>query len=133
MDPNAARQKMIETANLVLALVGNRTMEDALTLSETMAISDAATTLAEAVHDLDEWLRSGGFLPDVWDYGTMRNLRRKQHVDIAVETPAPSKLVDDERPRVDGSKCPAVLVSIDGEFQGYRPCALDTGHDGPHA
>lgn len=52
MDPNAARSKMIELANRIIA--------------EGAVITDGAVELAEAVHDLDEWLRSGGFLPSAW-------------------------------------------------------------------
>jgi hypothetical protein len=54
MDPDVARATIIEKANLVLH-----------SRSDIEHI-DAAVELAERVHDLDTWLRAGGFLPTVW-------------------------------------------------------------------
>ncbi len=83
MDPNAARSTMIEKANTVLAQISQLADSmDPKVPSHLDPLLDTAMELAEAVHDLDEWLRAGGFLPDVWDIGTMRNLRRKQDVDV---------------------------------------------------
>lgn len=59
MDPDEARKRMIELANVILALAGKP--ESVMAAIESMAID-----LAEAVHDLDEWLRKGGYFPDVW-------------------------------------------------------------------
>lgn len=115
MDPNAARARMIEKANVVLALFS----QDA---SHPEA-NAAGVDLAEAVHDLDEWLRMGGFFPEAWHPPLVN---RKRDVDIDIEAPQPSKMVDDEKPLVDTT-----------EFCGYPydgrlRCVLDKGHDGPH-
>lgn len=59
MDPDELRKKLIELANIVLSMAG--TEEDFGGNMEARAMD-----LAEAVHDMDEWLRKGGFLPDLW-------------------------------------------------------------------
>lgn len=69
MDPDAVRARMIELANLVLA-------------EEQTQTNSASVELAEAVHDLDTWLRSGGFFPDVWTQRHDHQAYRKQDVDV---------------------------------------------------
>lgn len=106
MDPNAARAKMIESANLVLGL-GQRAE------ANTDTFTNVAIELAESVHDLDGWLRSGGFLPEEWSLsGTPYQPGRKQDVDI--EVPRCNKLE---------------LHEIGGDIKP-RPCPLDLGHQG---
>lgn len=84
MDPNACRAKMIETANRVIAL-------DSIEHRDQAAHFQAeAVRLAEAVHDMDEWLRAGGFYPDEWVTSTQKfrvshlldQPGREQDVDI---------------------------------------------------
>lgn len=82
MDPNAARSKMIEKANQILALEGR-----VLKVEEHEHMHAQVIELAEAVHDLDEWLRASGFLPDVWLTPGQRAIKdsqagRKQDVDV---------------------------------------------------
>lgn len=47
---------------------------------------------------------------------------------------APEALVNDDRPRVDGTKCPwrGVSLGIGVEPNTEMGCALDTGHEGEH-
>lgn len=74
MDPDLMRNKMIELANLTLAMTGRveHPSKEQLAL-----LADQAEMLSEAVHDLDTWLRHGGFLPDVWVKGS-ENASRMQ-------------------------------------------------------
>lgn len=71
MDPNAARARIIEKANTVLAQAGAQ--------EDPFGVLSTAVDLAEAVHDLDEWLRQGGFFPDAWHPPLVN---RKQDVDV---------------------------------------------------
>lgn len=130
MDPNAARDKMVEAASigLIQAAAGGWGEE---------MLAGTLIRLAEAVHDLDEWLRMGGFLPDVWT--TLKDRRsgeqhgRMQDVDIHVPHALPTmvgKEVDDDRPRVDGGVCThPIWFARDGSS---LLCGLDRGHSGPH-
>lgn len=114
MDPNTGRAKIIELANLVLGLQEG---------TPPAAIQNAAVELAEAVHDLDGWLRSGGFLPLEWINQTISALDRLEAV--------PSIEQDDERPQADGTPCGHLMSHT---FAG-RPvyCGLDRGHEGAHS
>lgn len=60
MDPNATLYRMLDRARAIIAAIDEG--------SENVA--DDANELAEAVENLDEWIRRGGFLPDAWDAGT---------------------------------------------------------------
>lgn len=71
MDPNAVRQKMIELANKMLG--GQVAAQQANESFVALAID-----LAEAVHDLDTWLRAGGFLPDRWAIGDAQVGRKEE-------------------------------------------------------
>lgn len=71
MDPNATRARMIEKANVLLGQFSVNAEVD----------NTDAVELAEAVHDLDEWLRSGGFFPKEWK-PEVHWANRKQDVDI---------------------------------------------------
>lgn len=124
MDPDAARQKMIEKANTVIALVGQATDD-----KKYLRLVLHATELAEVVHDLDTWLRHGGFLPEEWAKTIGgRQDGRLQHVDIDVE----SKQVDDERPLKDsGTVCDHPLL-VDEDLAVWKVCTLDRGHEGAH-
>lgn len=55
MDPNEALRQMLRHVEELHH--GN--------LSD-MAAADAGRLLADAVKDMDEWLRRGGFLPSAW-------------------------------------------------------------------
>lgn len=127
MDPNAARSKMIEQANTILGLINVRQgIPPAL-------LENHSTQLAEAVHDLDEWLRSGGFLPDAWLVRDAAGEQpgRRQDVDISVdESLVRSKEVDDDRPRRDGGVCGHDVWSE--PHMSQVPCILDRGHEGDH-
>lgn len=106
MDPDASRKAILETANMLMAV------------AKTSAHPFEARTLelCEAIHDLDGWLRSGGFLPKEWSLsGTPHQPGRKQDVDI--EAPRCNKLE---------------LHEIGGDIKP-RPCPLDLGHQGGHA
>lgn len=70
---------MIEKANQVLAMTSQTNFSDG-------ELEIVATELAEAVHDLDTWLRAGGHFPNAWvttqpNYGQEQQ-GRKQDVDI---------------------------------------------------
>lgn len=81
MDPDVARSKVIELANVALAMAndGEQTAQ---------ALERVLIELAEAVHDLDSWLRQGGFLPAEWTVKTgvpgISQTGRKQDVDVHV-------------------------------------------------
>lgn len=73
MDPDEARLRVVELANAVLAIA---TSDDTVDLSASVAqLETKSTELAEAVHDLDEWLRKGGFLPQAWVKGRENDAR----------------------------------------------------------
>lgn len=76
MDPDEARIRMVELANATLAMAESEPYSESWLIS----LAVKATELAEAVHALDEWLRSGGFLPDVWTHVGLENFNRKQDV-----------------------------------------------------
>lgn len=63
MDPNTARAQIIDRANMILAMVGR---EPDPTGEQVYLLIEEATALAESIHGLDEWLRSGGFFPHAW-------------------------------------------------------------------
>ena len=73
MDPDAARSAIIEKANVIRGLVNAASTPP--TFEELVGIAVAGEDLAEVVHDLDEWLRAGGFFPKAW---TGPNPRRAQ-------------------------------------------------------
>lgn len=79
MDPNLARSVMVGKASEVLAFAS-------LEGSTRAELEAAAVDLAEAVHDLDTWLRAGGFLPNEWCVKTgvpgVSQTGRKQDVDV---------------------------------------------------
>lgn len=123
MDPDVARQSMIDKANQVIAA-------ENVTGTEADLI---AVGLAEAVHDLDEWLRQGGFLPDAWlprDFERSPQQGRRQAVPLAAK---PSKEVDDERPRRDPGPCGHVIEEARFDSQPDLVCTLDRGHEGDHS
>ena len=63
MDPNAALDKALAAARSVL------TTYDAVTAPHVLDDPDFvvhAAALAEAMTDLDDWFRRGGFLPSRW-------------------------------------------------------------------
>lgn len=87
MDPNTARQTMIEKANKALALGAQLEMATGADLA--FEAGETMMELAEAVHDLDEWLRAGGFYPDAWVRSSIDQTHRKQDVDIHIPSDAP--------------------------------------------
>jgi len=58
MDPNVIHSTMMTLVHKLLV-----TLEENVPASE---IDDTALELANEVHELDGWLRSGGFLPKAW-------------------------------------------------------------------
>lgn len=126
MDPNAARSTMIERANAILGLSN---LEQGVSPA---LLEHHAVELAEAVHGLDEWLRSGGFYPQAWvQWARTDQSGRKQDVDISVdEGLAKTKEVDDDRPRRDGGVCGHDVWSQ--AHLSQVPCILDRGHEGDH-
>jgi hypothetical protein len=136
MDPDQARRKMIESANVVLALTGGMDADH-------LEVGAAAIALAESVHAMDGWLRQGGFLPDEWMATSSEAIGRKQAMpedwgsgttSRIVDVPDPAgKAVDDQRPRVDGSVCGHVGIDTNGaDAVVSSPCVLDRGHEGGH-
>jgi hypothetical protein len=63
MDPNAALDKALAAARSVLTTYDAVTAPAAL---EDPDFVDHAAALAEAMTDLDDWFRRGGFLPARW-------------------------------------------------------------------
>ncbi len=59
MDPDEARKRMVSLANVLLYELDRKERD----FDQIIVLG---TGLAETVQDLDEWLRGGGFLPDVW-------------------------------------------------------------------
>lgn len=77
MDPNTTRERIIEKANFVLGLAAHQPPHPIDDLAH------AAVDLSETVHDLDTWLRAGGFLPDAWTVAVGgRQDGRHRDVDI---------------------------------------------------
>jgi hypothetical protein len=97
MDPNAAREQMIEKANTLLALAQQG--EVGTSAVDLMGrITETGVALAEQVHALDEWLRAGGFFPDAWAIKAEGDqLGRKQdveHIDVNLQPAKPPNVMD---------------------------------------
>lgn len=60
MDPNANLEEQLKLALQILGIDDGTDPHD---------VAEAVMRLAELVIALDEWLRRGGFLPDVWSKG----------------------------------------------------------------
>lgn len=65
MDPEACLQRALDRARAVMAAIDEGGDADDATIGA--AILHDANELAEAVQNLDEWLRGGGFLPRAWE------------------------------------------------------------------
>lgn len=114
MDPNTARTNLIQAANTALALAG-QSLQDV----DLEHLQSTTTTLAESVLELDEWLRSGGFLPSEWTTGGDQRTRKQ-------DFPTP-ETVQTHRT---GGPCTALVTVRRHDRTFAEPCALDQGHHG---
>jgi hypothetical protein len=66
VDPNANLREQRECAKGLNSLRDGVADDGRYTVAELAAIGGYAMRLAELVEALDEWIKSGGFLPEDW-------------------------------------------------------------------
>lgn len=67
MDPNANLAEQRQIAQAIQAVEGLADADGRITYAQQREIEQYAERLAELVIALDDWIRTGGFLPRAWD------------------------------------------------------------------